>query len=257
MNSAIYEGWVEHHRRLPRAHRFRYRVFLMYLDLADLPELFDTRWLWSARRPSLAWFRRRDHFGDPDQPLDIAVRELVKRETGTRPSGPVRLLTHLRYFGYCMNPVSFFYCFDEKDESLEFVVAEVNNTPWDERHCYVLDCRKQGGPKRRFRFEFDKQFHVSPFMPMDQRYRWTFWTPGTDLGVHMENRAGEKRQFTATMRLERKAMSGVSLARVLYRYPLMTSRVVLGIYWQALRLILKRTPFYSHPKHLHRQEAKQ
>ncbi len=256
MNSGIYEGWVEHHRRLPRQHRFRYRIFLMYLDLAELPALFKKRWLWSASRPAIAWFRRRDHFGDPTLPLDEAVRELVKRETGTRPRGPIRLLTHLRYFGYCMNPVSFFYCFDEDDRTLEFVVAEINNTPWGERHCYVLDCRCRQTVRGRFRFEFDKQFHVSPFMPMDQRYRWTLWKPGQDLGVHMENRADAKRQFTATMRLERRELSGVALARVLVRYPLMTARVVFAIYWQALALWIKGASFYPHPKTFHPKEAK-
>lgn len=256
MNSGIYEGWVEHHRRLPRQHRFRYRIFLMYLDLAELPALFKKRWLWSASRPAIAWFRRRDHFGDPTLPLEEAVRELVKRETGTRPRGPIRLLTHLRYFGYCMNPVSFFYCFDEDDRTLEFVVAEINNTPWGERHCYVLDCRRRQTVRGRFRFEFDKQFHVSPFMPMDQRYRWTLWKPGQDLGVHMENRAEAKRQFTATMRLERRELSGVALARVLVRYPLMTARVVFAIYWQALALWIKGASFYPHPKTFHPKEAK-
>ncbi len=256
MKSCIYEGWVEHHRRVPRQHRFRYRIFLAYLDLSELPRVFEGRWLWSAKRPALAWFRRRDHFGDPDTPLADAVRDLVEQQTGVRPGGAIRLLTHLRYFGYCMNPVSFFYCFGHDDQSVEFVVAEVNNTPWGERHCYVLDCRSGRTPGGRFRFEFDKQFHVSPFMPMSQRYRWTLWPPGEDLGVHMENRVEGNRQFTATMMLKRRAISGASLARMLARYPLMTAQVVFAIYRQALMLWLKGVRFHSHPKHLSPEEAK-
>ncbi len=255
MNSAVYQGWVEHHRRVPRRHRFRYRIYLMYLDLAELPALFDGRWLWSARRPALAWFRREDHLGDPGQPLDEAVRGLVEHETGTRPDGPVRLLTHLRYLGYCMNPVSFYYCFDAADETLQFVVAEVSNTPWGERHCYVLDCRGHPAPGGRHRFEFEKRFHVSPFMPMEQRYRWTFSTPGESLDVHMDNRERGRRTFTAAMRLARRPVTGPALARVLARHPLMTAKVVGAIYWQALKLWLKGVPFHTHPKHLHPEEA--
>lgn len=257
MNSAIYEGWVEHHRRLPKRHRFRYRLFLMYLDLSELPELFDGRWLWSARGPAAAWFKREDHLGDPNLPLDSAVRCLVQQQTGTRPAGPIRLLTHLRYFGYCMNPVNFFYCFDEHDRNLDFVVADVSNTPWGERHSYVLDCRTHPNPKGAHRFEFDKQFHVSPFMPMDHKYRWCFWRPEERLRVHMENKAGDARQFTATLLLERREISGTGLARVLSRYPLMTARVVSAIYWQAFKLWLKGVTFHAHPKHLKTKEARQ
>ena len=136
--SAIYEGTVRHRRRRPRLHAFTYRVFLMYLDLDDLDDVFQGRWLWSTQRPALARFRREDHVGDPSVPLDEAVRDLVAARTGHRPAGPVRLLTHLRYFGYVMNPVSFYYCFAADGAGLEAIVAEVNNTPWGEQHCYVL-----------------------------------------------------------------------------------------------------------------------
>lgn len=257
MNSRIYRGWVEHHRRLPRPHRFRYRVFLMYLDLAETDELFRGRLLWSCDGPAVAWFRRRDHLGDPNLPLDNAVRCLVQRRTGRRPRGPIRLLTHLRYFGYCMNPVSFYYCFDENDDDIEFIVAEINNTPWGERHCYVLDRRAGHTNRDRLRFEFLKTFHVSPFMPMDQNYRWTFRKPGPDLDMHMETRSDGKRQFTATMLLKSQPVTGSALAEVLFRHPLMTARVVLAIYWQAILLWLKGMPFYPHPKHFAPEEARQ
>ena len=163
--SCLYVGSVRHRRHTPRAHAFRYPLFLAYLDLAELDTVFRGRWLWSARRFALAWFRRRDHLGSPAMPLDQAVRDLVERHSGRRPQGPIRLLTHLRYFGYCFNPVSFYYCFDAQGEQVETVVAEVNNTPWGERHCYVLD----GEPRLRYRTS--KAMHVSPFMPMDARLR--------------------------------------------------------------------------------------
>ena len=206
MNSAIYEGRVRHRRFAPVEHHFSYRLFMMYLDLGELDTVFRGRWLWSARRPAIAWFRRHDHVGDPDRPLDDVVRDLVAERTGRRPAGPVRLLTHLRYFGYCMNPVSFYYCFEADGATLDAIVAEVHNTPWGERHCYVLD--QSGAPH-----EFPKNFHVSPFMPMEQTYRWRLGTPGSTLPVHMENLEDGTLVFDATLTLRRRPVTGRGLAR--------------------------------------------
>ncbi len=255
MKSAIYSGWVHHLRHAPRPHAFRYRVFMPYLDLDELPELFDGRLLWSARRPALAWFRRADHLGDPTRPLDLCVRDLVEARTGQRPAGPVRLLTHLRYFGYCMNPVSFYYCYAEDGETLEHVVAEVSNTPWDERHCYVLDAREAARDGSWLEFAFDKAFHVSPFMRMDQRYQWRFTAPGDRLGVHMRTVDDGVCTFEAGMGLEARPVTAGNLARALARHPFMTGKVIGAIYLQALRLWLKGVPFHEHPKHRLEQEA--
>ena len=137
--SCAYRGQVRHRRLSPVPHDFRYSIFMMYLDLDEVDRVFDRRWLWSARRPALAWFRRADHFGDSRRPLRDCVADLVAQEAGRRPEGPIRLLTHLRYFGHCFNPVSFYFCYDPAGERIEAVVAEVHNTPWGERHCYVLD----------------------------------------------------------------------------------------------------------------------
>src|SRR5688572_14099325 len=170
MKSALYSGWIQHRRFGPAKNSFRYRVFMSYVDLAELPGLFAKRWLWSARRPALAWFRRKDFLGPPHVPLDTAVRDLVATRTGVRPRGPIRLLTHLRHFGYSFNPVSFYYVFDAADTRVETIVAEITNTPWKERHAYVLPVAASRGTSRAWRFSFAKEFHVSPFLPMDMRY---------------------------------------------------------------------------------------
>ena len=247
MHSSLYRGWVRHRRLTDGGNRFRYRLFMVYLDLAERPGVFDLHPLWSARGPAPAWFRRADYLGPTELPLDEAVRRKVEAGTGRRPAGPIRMLAHLRYFGYCMNPVTFYYCFDRDDRALEFIVAEINNTPWDERHAYVLDATAAPAGHGVHRFGFDKAFHVSPFLPMDMDYDWRFSVPGEALHVHMENFRNGERAFDATLELQREPITSASLTRALVAYPFMTMKVVAMIYWQALKLWLRRTPFFDHP----------
>lgn len=246
-NSGIYAGQVRHRRLQPVPHDFNYRMFMMYLDLDELPNLFRGRWLWSDRRAALARFRREDHMGPADVPLDQAVRDLVEQRTGQAPGGPVRLLTHLRYFGHVFNPVSFYYCFDKDDTFVETIVAEVNNTPWGEQHCYVLPQSDNHGAGAHSRFFPKKVMHVSPFMEMDVDYDWRFNQPGDGLNVHMENAREGRKVFDATLVLQRQEINSRSLAGVLLNFPLMTVKVVAAIHWQALKLWLKSVPVHDHP----------
>jgi DUF1365 family protein len=249
MKSCIYEGTIRHRRFRPRPNFFQYRLFFLFLDLAEMTAVFRQHPLWSHATVNVAYFRRRDHFGDPRVPLDTAVRDLVEEEIGDRPRGPIRLLTHLRYFGYCFNPASFYYCYDAADTCVETIVVEIHNTPWGERHCYVLGEAQNEHPFKNWRcFRLGKVFHVSPFIDMKIDYDWRFYEPGDVLRVHMINDEGGQILFDASLALKRRCISRQALQRVLIAYPLMTLKVTAMIYWQALRLLIKRTPFFTHPK---------
>lgn len=244
MRSRLYEGVLRHRRVAPRKHEFSYRVFMPYLCLDELPQLFADKRFWSATGPSLAQFRRSDFMGDPALPLDSEVRRRIREECGAAPSGPIYLLANMRYFGHIMNPIACYYCFNDDESRLEYVVAEVNNTPWNERHSYVLRGPEQGP---WLKTEFDKQFHVSPFNPMDMRYNWRSNTPDRRLVLHMENTSEGDKVFDATLSLSALPLTADNLNKLLLRHPFMTAKVGLAIYWQALRLFLKRVPIYNHP----------
>jgi DUF1365 family protein len=251
MKSAIYTGTIHHRRVAPKFHDFRYQVALFYLDLSEITQIFKWPFLFSARGLKLMGFDRQDYLKGSAN-LTQAVQNLIFKETSKTHRGPIRLLTQIRYFGFCFNPVSFYYCFNESDTELEFIVAEITNTPWNERQAYVLDC--QGGGEWN-QFEFRKNFHVSPFLPMDLWYVWRFARPHPEnkdslLTVRMEdwNLTKTLRIFDASLILQPKALTSASLVKTVLTYPLLTLKTGIAIYYQALCLKLKNIPFYSHPE---------
>jgi DUF1365 family protein len=248
MQSCIYVGHLRHRRYAPVDHRFRYGLYMMYLDLHELPALLHEGLLRRARLAPLC-FRREDHLGDPQRPLADAVRDLIDERTGRRPAGAIRLLTGLRCFGYYFSPLNLYYCFDPRDETVETVVAEVSNTPWRETHHYVLWEGNRVGRAGELRYSHPKGFHVSPFMEMELRYDWRLTPPGARLAVQITNRHRDEPVFRAGLALSRRPLGRSQLRRILVRYPWMSGRIVLAIYYQAFRLWRKKCPFYPHPEH--------
>lgn len=246
--SAVYEGTIRHRRFEPVEHEFSYRLFLMYMDLGELPGVLDPYPLWSARRRAPARFRREDFMGDPERPLAECACDVVQTATGERPAGPVRLLTGLRYLGHSFNPVSFYYCFGPDGRRVEAVVAEVENIPWGERHAYVLDRGDREGTV--LTEEMEKNHHVSPLMGMEQTYSFRAGTPGERLQIHIESRPedSETKTFDATLSLRRRELSRPLMLGLLARYPANSLQTVAKIYAQAARLKLKGARYYPHPE---------
>jgi hypothetical protein len=234
--SCLFEGVLVHRRRRPDR-RFRHRVAMAYVDIGELPELLGGRLL--RRSPGPLRFRRSDYHGDPAIDLATAVRDTVERELGTRPRGPVRLLTNLRSFGLCFNPVSFYYCFDDAGEQLQAVLAEVTNTPWGERHAYVVVAG---------RGRLQKLLHVSPFMPMEQSYTFLTAAPTERLSVTIENHGPDERDFVAALALERVELTPAAVRRISARYPLTTLRTLALIYGHAVGLRLAGLRPFPHPQ---------
>ena len=247
MHSCIYEGIVRHSRHEPVSHQFQYPLFMLWLDLEELPRIVGRRGLIGASRHASRAFLRSDHLFNPQQPLAEEVRDIVKDKTGRRPTGPIRLLTQLRFFGWYFSPLNLFYVYDARDTEPTCVVAEVSNTPWNEKHAYVLSSANQL-QDRALTYEHAKAFHVSPFMGMEQQYHWTLNRPGADLSVRLRNLQESREVFQAHMLLERRALDPKQLRRMTLRFPMMTARISLAIYHQALKLWWKKCPFYPHPR---------
>lgn len=234
MNSALYSGHVRHRRFTPVDHQFSYSIYMPLIDLDELPLLpqLGIR----LGRFSPASFYHQDYLGGGD--IKTRAQQRIAELTGEQLTGRVMLLCQLRYLGCSFNPVNFYYLYDASDR-LRWMLAEVRNTPWNERHTYAV---KPDGSETT-----EKVFHVSPFNPIDMIYHWRLSAPGKSLSVHIENhRAG--REFDATLHLRRQALTRRNLRYHLWRFPLMTARTALAIYWQAFKLWRKGAPVYDHPK---------
>ena len=245
MDSAIYKGTVRHRRFHPARHEFTYSLFMAFLDIDRIPEVMRRSRFSSHNRWNWASFFENDHFGDPALPL----RERLASDAGaqgiTLPDGPVFLLTHLRYLGYCFNPISLYFCYD-KAGGLGTILCEVNST-FGESHNYWLGAHNRLPGGNSLRFHSPKAMHVSPFMGMNLDYEFVFTEPEERLVAHMNTLEGGASFFDATLTLERQPWTGANLAAALAKQPWMTAKVVAAIHWEALRLWWKRVPVHTHP----------
>lgn len=248
MTPGLYRGRVRHVRSTPVEHRFQYAHSLLALDLDTLAHAFEGIPFASLERPNLVSFRRRDYLGRADVPLAEAVRARARAELPTLRDGPITLLTQPRVLGFVFNPVSFYLLHEPDGRGLQAIVAEITNTPWNERHAYALAVARAERDGERLRFSFDKDFHVSPFLEMEVEYVWDFVLAGERLEVGMSCRREGREVFRADLRAERRPLTAGALARALLVQPALSLSAFAAIYWQALRLRLKGAAFHVHPQ---------
>jgi len=237
LNSAIYTGTVRHRRFSPKQHDFSYPIYMLAIDLDELPELEACSRLFSASKRALLRLKRSDYLHDKTTPLKQAVINIVEKLGGPANIDKVTMVCQARCLGLYFSPVNFYFC--HTGDSISHMLAEVNNTPWGEKHCYLVPLASNG-------YSHDKAFHVSPFMDLDMQYRWFVKSPSQHLSVHIENWRDEK-LFDATMTLERREWSHSNLRKTLWQWPAMSFSIMKGIYWQALKLFIKAIPFVPHP----------
>lgn len=232
-------------------HEFKYQLFMCYLDLHELENSNDLSNLLPRKNFGFSTFREKDHLKDFDYSLTESVKELFRLKTDYQPTGPIRLLTQLSYFGYYFSPLNLYYCFDSKDKYVEAIIAEVTNTPWKEEYLYILDSDNQKiseGDNKELFYSHPKDFHVSPFMEMQQQYNWKVTEPTDNLTVDLTSFQDSKKKFQASLILQKKELTRTNLLKMRIRFPFMSAQIMQGIYWQAFKLWWKKCPFYSHPK---------
>ena len=245
LREGIYRGWVQHQRHHPKPHQFQYPLAMVMLDVEKLQQTCARSSWWSWQRFNLISLYASDYLAPHQGDIKTAVLDKVFEHSGQKFDGSVRMLTHPRYLGFVFNPVSFYFCYDGQ-KSLRYIIAEINNTPWKERYSYVLAV-KQADEIDDLCFRFGKQFHISPFMPMDINYEWRFRVKGEQLDIHMTLLRDGEREFDASMQGHYQPFTTRTMRLLPLQYPLQTVLVIGRIYWQAMKLWLKRIPFYSHP----------
>jgi len=238
MKSALYAGTISHTRYIPKVHGFSYPFFMYYLDLEEMEKGVHFGKWFSSMRSALSRFKREDYLGNADTPLAEAVKQKMLQLTGKKVEGKVFGLMNMRTLGLYFSPVNFYYGFDQQEKPSHFL-AEVSNTPWNERHCYAHILHGSNNRPTN-----PKEFKVSPFNPeRNQQYIWQIGIPEKEISIMLGVHDDRGHVFEAKLHLKENPFTLKTVKRYLRTTPAMTISIISKIYWQALKLYLKGIPF--------------
>ncbi|WP_299568186.1 DUF1365 domain-containing protein [uncultured Shewanella sp.] len=259
-SSGIYQGEVSHRRFTPKSHSFSYDMALMAINLDEISQLEKVSRLFGMSKWSLLKFNPQDYLNSlASQFEEQAVEQLETDNSILSPASALKqrvmwtikqlgakfdcdeviFAGQIRHFGFYFSPVNFYFCYQAGQPI--YMLAEVSNTPWDQRHCYLVDIQDTQTT--------DKVFHVSPFLNLDMHYQWKIVPPSKRLNVTIQNRDDDnKKLFDASLHLQRKPFSSANVRQMLTAFPVMTMKIMWGIYWQAFKLFVKKIPFVAHPQ---------
>lgn len=246
--SKIFKGTVSHTRMRETKHTFTYNIELPYFDLTEVDKLFNSSFLWSKNRFNIASFHEKDFFDNLNGSLFNHVKCIAQPYLSGKEIKHIRVLGNCRFLGLFFNPICVYYCFDETNKCLG-CIAQVTNTPWLEKHCYFIPAQSNShydSKSLRQQHIFEKRFHVSPFMPMNQIYHWNSLFTDEKLSIHMKNFEEGKEVFNVSLKLKPTSIKEYSFTRFALAKPLNVCKTISAIYYQALKLWLKKSTFYNH-----------
>jgi DUF1365 family protein len=242
LRSCLYECSVMHHRLTPKEHRFRYSIYMFYLDLDELDQVAGQTALFSRNGRNIYSFCDRDHLTlSPAKSIRENICQYLAQEGIEFPaSGKISLLTLPRVFGYVFNPVSFYFCYDAAGAPI-CAIAEVGNT-FREMKPFLVRHEQFDG--KRFRLIAPKHFYVSPFSSLELKFDFKLSVPNETFEIHIDDLEGDRQVLLSSLSGTRVPLTNARLAWYLFKYPLVTLRVIFLIHWHALLLYWKKVPFH-------------
>lgn len=247
VQSCFYKGVVRHRRFSPKKREFAFKLFYPFLDIDTVSDTLKSLPLWSTHRWSPFRFRRKDYFDRSQTPLGESIRDLVLQENGQRSIGKIMLLANVRTWGINFNPLAIYFCYSENEPiKLECIVLEVTNTPWNDRHFYVIDASSD--TQKIHHSTFNKAMYVSPFIDSQMEYELTYSNPDKRFTMRLDVKQEGITLLDVDLWLERVGMNAKSGITLPLRYPLLPLQVLTGIYMHAMILFFRHIRVYRRPR---------